>query len=245
MSDHSASSRFTFAPLTMLFLPYAGIVYFLHARQVLQAGFIAMALITGLSLILYVARNWQDIVAGFLGALLLMAILAGCAMIPVVGWIADVLLILFAFGSVLSAIGVLMPYAIKAALIWAVFLISLLPAVFHPIFSPAVIFLLSIVLGSVLAQKPRPTDEFILMMASTPLLVMAIASLGKLLQNGIVMRNVQYRQNVAAHTRAGVNVSSYTRLLSKTVPTVTTSVNPVAVAIGSAADDGVKQNKDA
>jgi hypothetical protein len=139
MTQQTESSSFTFAPLLMLFLPYAGIAYFLHAREVWPAGLIAMGAITGLCLLLYVARNWQEIVAGFLGALLLMVILAGCAMIPVVGWIADVLLILFAFGSVLSSISALVPYAIKAALIWAVFLISLLPVVFHPIISPAVL----------------------------------------------------------------------------------------------------------
>jgi hypothetical protein len=234
MTQQTDNAGFTFAPLLLLFVPYAGIVYFLQAREVWLAGIIAMGVITGLCLLLYVARNWQEIVAGFLGALLLMAILAGCAIIPVVGWIADVLLILFAFGSVLSSIGALLPYAIKAALIWAVFLISLLPMVFHPIISPAVIFLLSVGLGSALAKKQRPTDEFILMMASTPLLAMAIASLGKLLQSGIGMRTAQFQQNVSAHSRAGVQVGGYTRMITKTVPTITTTVNPVAAAIGTA-----------
>jgi hypothetical protein len=244
MTEQAAGSNFTFAPLLTLFIPYAGIAYFLKAREVWPAGLIAMGAITGLCLFLYVARNWQEIVAGFLGALLLMALLAGCAMIPVVGWIADVLLILFAFGSVLSSIGALMPYAIKAALIWAVFLISLLPVVFHPIVSPAIIFLLSVGLGLVLAKKQSPTDEFILMMASAPLLAMAIASLGKLLQSGIGMRSAQFQQNVSAHTRAGVQVGSYTRTITKIVPTVTTTVNPAAAAIGAASGQKVKADED-
>lgn len=245
MTKHAENSRFTFAPLLMLFLPYAGIAYFLHAREVWPAGLVAMGLITGVSLLLYVARNWQEIVAGMLGALLLMAILAGCAMIPVVGWIADVLLILFAFASVLSSIGALIPYAIKAVLIWTVFLVSLLPAVFHPIVSPAVIFLLSVGLGSALAKKQRPADEFILILASTPLLAMAIASLGKLLQSGIAMRSTQVQQNVSAHSRGSVNVGAYSRMVTKTVPTMTTMVNPAAAAIGSAAGPAKEDDRDA
>jgi hypothetical protein len=244
MTVSTDNSSFSFAPLLLLFAPYAGITYFLRTREVFPAGLAAMAAIIGLCLFLYVVRNWQEIVAGFLGALLLMAILAGCAMIPVVGWIADVILILFAFGSVLSSIGSLLPYAVKAALIWAVFLISLLPPVFHPIVCPVVILLLSVGLGSSLGKKPSPTDEFLLIMASWPLLAMAVASLGKLLQSGIGMRSAQFQQNLSAHTRAGVQVDGYTRTITKIVPTVTTTVNPAAAALGSAAGKKAKDDED-
>lgn len=195
----------------------------------------AVGAVTGICLLVYVARNWEELVAGILGSLLLIGILTICTFIPVVGWIADVLILLFAFGSVLSSISALMPYAIKAALIWAAFLVSLLPAVFHPVVSPAVVFLLSLGLGAALAKRQNAFDEFVFMMASVPLLAMAIISLGKLLQSGIAMRSTRFQQNVSAHTRAGVQVGSYTRTITKVEPAVVRAVNPTAAALGSAA----------
>ena len=209
-----------------------------------MAGLLAMAAITALCLLLYVFRNWQQLVAGLVSSLLLIVILTVCAMIPVVGWIADVLLLLYAFSSVLSSIGALMPYAIKGALIWAVFVISLLPVIFHPIISPVVILLLTVGLGTALSKKQSPTDEFILLIASGPLLALAIASLGRLLQSGLAMRSTQFQQNVSAHTRAGVNIDSYTRTITKVVPVMTTTLNPVAAALGSAAGSTVESDEE-
>lgn len=241
MNPQADNQRFSFAPLTMLFLPHVGIAYFCDRHDVWTAGMIAVGMITGLCVLLFIVRNFADLVAGILGSLLLLAILSACAMIPVVGWIADVLILLYALGSVLSSIGTLMPYAVKALAIWAVFLVSLLPAIFHPVISPAVVCLVALGLGSAVAKKSRPFDEFVLLMASIPLLSMAIVSLGKLFQSGIAMRNVQVRQNVSGYTtQAGAQVDAYTRVVTKTIPQVTTSINPGAVAAGSAAGQGAK-----
>jgi hypothetical protein len=236
MSRQSEVKGFAVAPLFMLFLPHAAISYFCAKSDLWPAGGAAAIVITGLCLVFFVARNWADLLAGVLGSFLLIALLAACAMIPVVGWIADVLIVLYALGSVFASIGALLPYALKGAAIWTVFLVSLLPAVFHPVASPLVIFLLCLGLGSALGKKASPFDEFILLMSSIPLFAMAVASLGKLFQSGIVMRNAQFQQNVSGYTtRAGVQVGDYTRTVTKVTPTLTTSVNPGAVAIGSSA----------
>lgn len=155
--------------------------------------------------------------AGILGSLLLIAILAGCAMIPVVGWLAGVLIFLFALGSVLASIGALIPHALKATAIWGLFLVSLMPEVFHPVASPLFMLIVSL----------------------------AVASLGRLFHSGIVMRSAQYQQNVSGYTtRAGVQVGDYTRTVTKKIPVSTTSVNPVAVALGSNAGQATKDSKD-
>jgi hypothetical protein len=229
----------------MLFLPCAAISYFCENDEVWPSGVLAAAAVIGLSLVLFVARNWAELLAGVLGSLMLIAILAGCAMIPVVGWIADVLIFVFALASVLSSIGALMPYALKGVAIWAVFLVSLCPAVFHPVASPLFVFVVCLGLGSSLAKKAKPFDEFILLMASIPLLGMAILSLGRLFQSGIVMRNAQFQQNVSGYTtRAGVQVGDYTRTITKTIPVGTTTVNPGAAAIGSTAGQLAKNDAD-
>jgi len=245
MSRSSPENAFSFSPLVMLFFPYAAIAYFYGSDEVMPAGIIAVGTITGLSLLLFVIRNWEELVAGMLGSLLLIAILAGCAFIPFVGWIADLLILLFALGSIWASIEALAPYAIKAAMIWAVFVVSLLPALYHPVASTVVVFLVCVGLGAALAKKARPFDEFILLMSSLPLLALAIASLGRLLQSGLVMRSAQFRQNVSGYTtRAGVQVGDYTRTITKTVPVSTTSINPAAAAIGSAAGQPTKDRSD-
>lgn len=78
------------------------------------------------------------------------------------------------------------------------------------------------------------------------MLALAVASLGRLFQSGIVMRSAQYQQNVSGYTtRAGVQVGDYTRTVTKTIRVSTTSVNPVAVAVGSNAGQSAKDDKDA
>jgi hypothetical protein len=246
MSRNLEDSRFSFAPFAMLFLPCAGISYFCDRHEVWPSGLMAVGAITGFCLLLYVARNLAELVAGILGSLLLVAILAGCAMIPFVGWIADALIFLFALGSVLASIGALIPHALKAAAIWGLFLVSLMPEVFHPVASPVFMLLVSLAMGAALGKKASPLDEFLLLMSSIPLLALAVASLGRLFQSGIVMRSAQYQQNVSGYTtRAGVQVGDYTRTVTKTIPVTTTSVNPVAVAVGSNAGQSAKDEKDA
>lgn len=235
MSQYSEKLRFSFIPLLMLFLPCCAISVFMERQDVWPAALIAVGMVTVTCVLLFIARNWEDLLAGVLASLLLIGILMGCALIPFVGWIADVLIFLFALTSIFASIAALIPYALKGMIIWAVFLIALCPAVFHPVASPAVIFVLCIGLGSALARKARPFDEFILLMSSIPLLAVAIASLGKLLQSGIVMRNAQFQQNVSGYTtRAGVQVGDYTRTITKAIPVLSTSVNPAAAAIGAA-----------
>ncbi len=243
MAQDSKNPAFSFAPLLMLFLPHAGIAYFCQKHEVWQAGLVAAAVVTGLCMLMFLIRNWAELLAGFFGALLIIGILTLCTMIPVVGWIADVLILLFAFGSVIASIGALMPYALKAVAIWAVFLVSLLPAVFHPVASPVAVLLMSLVMGAALAKKESPFDDFLLLMSSIPLLAMAIASLGKLLQSGVTMRSARFKQNVSGYTtRAGVQVADYTRTITKAVPVGTASVNPAAAAIGSTAGQKAKDD---
>jgi hypothetical protein len=185
-----------------------------------------------------------ELVAGILGSLLLIAILAGCAMIPVVGWLAGVLIFLFALGSVLASIGALIPHALKATAIWGLFLVSLLPEVFHPVASPLFMLIVSLAMGTALGKNASPLDEFLLLMSSIPLLALAVASLGRLFHSGIVMRSAPYQQNVSGYTtRAGVQVGDYTRTVTKTIPVSTTSVNPVAVALGSNAAQATRDSK--
>jgi hypothetical protein len=246
MSQKQQENRFSFIPFFMLFVPCGAISYFCEKHEVWPAALTVVGAVTGVCIILFVVRNWAELLAGIFGSLLFIAILAGCAMIPFVGWIADILIFLFALGSVLTSIGALLPYGLKAAVIWGIFLVALMPEVFHPIASPSVLFLFSLGLGSALGKKASPFDEFILLMSSIPLLAMAIASLGKLFQSGIVMRNAQFRQHVSGYTtRAGVQVGDYTRTITKTVPVSTTSVNPGAVAIGSTAGQPAKEGRDA
>lgn len=246
MPSPSKEHAFSFAPFFMLFLPCAAISYFCDGAAVWETGVLAVAGITALCLVLFVARNWADLVAGMLGSLLLIALLSACALIPVVGWIADVLIILYALGSIFAAIGALTPFALQAAALWAVFLVALLPAVFHPIASPVVILLVALGLGASLGKKERPFDAFILLVASIPLLALAIASLGRLLQSGVVIRNAQFRQHVSGYTtRAGVEVGDYTRTITKQIAVGTTSVNPGAAAIGASAGRGAQDDRDA
>lgn len=237
---------FSFAPLVMLFLPYAALMYFCKGSDVLLGGMIGAGAITGICLLTFVARNWRELLAGLLSSVMIIAILSVCALIPVVGWIADVLIVLYAFVSIWASIGALTPYALKAVAIWSVFIISLLPPVFDPVFSPLVVFAFSLALGAALAKKGRPLDEFLLIMTSIPLLAMAIASLGKLLQSGLVLRNAQFQQNVSGYTtRAGVQVDSYTRMITKTVPVTVTSFNPGAAVVGAVAGQQAQADKDA
>lgn len=183
---------------------------------------------------------------GMASAFVILAILAGCALIPLVGWIADILIILYALGSVWASIGALTPHAVKALAIWGVFFMTLLPPIFHPVGSPVFILIFSIWLGAMLAKQRRPFDAFIFMMSSIPLLAMAIASLGKLFQTQIGMRNAQFQQGVSGYTtRAGVQVGDYTRTITKSVPVLSTSVDAGAAAIGAAAGQKSKDERDA
>lgn len=235
MNSRSKTQRFSSIPLLCLFLPSVAIAFFCHKSDVWLVSAMAAAGITVACLLTFIARNWQDLLTGIVGSLLFIAMLMACACIPVVGWIADVFILLFALASIVASISALTPYALKGVAIWAVFLAAMSPPIFHPIISPALIFLLSLGLGSALAKKSSPADEFILLISSIPLLALAIASLGKLLQSGLVIRNAQFRQNVSGYTtRSGVQVADYTRTITKAVPVVQTSVNPVAAAIGGA-----------
>ena len=243
MRQQSEQAGFSFAPFIMLFLPYAAIAYFCEKNQLLPSGVIAVGGITALSVVLFVTRNWAELVAGMLATLLIIAVLSICALIPFVGWIASVLLILYALTSILATICTLTPFALKAAAIWAAFLVSLLPDLFHPIVSPAFVLLLSLGLGAAAGKKESPLDEFILLMSSIPLLILAVISLGRLFQSGIVMRNTQVQQNVSGYTtRAGVQVGDYTRTITKVVPVGINTLNPGAAAVGSAAGQMTKDD---
>lgn len=246
MLQESTQQRFSYVPFLMLFLPSAVVSFFSRADEAWQSGLIAAVVVTAICLLLYIVRNWSDLIAGMLGAFVILAILAGCALIPVVGWIADILIILYALGSVWASIRALTPHAVKALAIWGVFLVTLLPPIFHPVGSPVFILIFSIWLGVMLAKQRRPFDEFIFMMSSIPLLAMAIASLGKMFQTQIVMRNAQFQQGVSGYTtRAGVQVGDYTRTITKTIPVLSTSVDASAAAIGAAAGQKTNDDRDA
>lgn len=243
MSVSTAGKSFTFAPVFMLFVPCAAISYFCEAGEIWPAAMLAIAAVTCLGLLIFVVRHFEELLAGFLGALLLVALLGLCALIPVVGWIADVLIILFALSSILASISSLFPYALKAAVLWAVFLVAMAPAIHHPVISPLMVFIVSLGMGAALGKRVSPFDEFILMIASIPLLAAAVVSLGRLFQSGFVLRSVRMDQNVSGYTtRAGVQVGDYTRTITKTIPVATTSVNPAAAAVGSAAGRATKDD---
>jgi len=236
MKRQADDQGFSFAPLIALFLPNAAIALLCDRHDVWPAGIAAVAAVTVLGVLMFVARNWADLVAGMVASLLIFAVLALCALIPFVGWIASVLIVLYALVSILASINALLPYALKAAAMWAVFLVSLAPPVFHPIASPAVVFLVALGMGAAVAKKASPVDDFLLLLSSIPLLVLAIASLGRLLQSGFIVRNAQFQQNVSGYTtRGGVQVGDYTRMITKPVVVPTTSVNPGAAAIGATA----------
>lgn len=235
------SQRFSFAPLILLFLPYAAIAYFCDQNQVFPTGLIAVGVTTALCVILYVTRNWAELLAGVLATLLIFAVLTACALIPVVGWIASILLFLYSLASILAAINALIPYAMKAVAIWAFFLISLLPALFHPIVSPIVVLVVCLGLGSAMGAKASPFDEFVLLISSIPLLLLAIASLGRLFQSSVILRSGQFQQNVSGYTtRTGIQVGDYSRTITKVVPVTVHSVNPIATAVGSTAGNPLK-----
>lgn len=242
MTHRSDAPGFTFGPLLALFLPSVAISTYCDPGDVLPASAFAVGAITALSVLLYVARNWEQLVAGILGSLFIIIVLTLCTLIPFVGWIAGILIFVYAFASILGSINVLFPYALKAAALWALFLISMMPALFHPVGSPAVMLFIALGMGSALAKKDSPGDEFILMLASIPLLALAIASLGRLLQSGFIVRPTQLQQNVSGYTtRSGVQVGDYTRTVTRPVVISTTSVNPGAAALGAAAGQGARE----
>ncbi|WP_426057025.1 hypothetical protein [Janthinobacterium sp. PSPC2-1] len=228
---------FRFSILMLLLIPYILLYCAAGKEDRLPLAAVTAAATCLLSLVAHLYRNRIAILEGIAGSLLLIGILMLCAFIPVVGWIADVLLILYALASVLAALQVLLPIAFKGALILVVFIAALAPEIHHPLFSPLAYGLFCLFLTAWLSRKSDPFSELLLLFASLPLLAIVIASLGKMFRSGFsVTRNVKVGQHVSGYTtQAGVNVADYTRMVTKSVTTATTSVNATAVAVNTAA----------
>jgi hypothetical protein len=220
----------------LLLLPYALLCYCADQQDIPQLALATMVATSALCLLLHLYRNRSAILQGIIGSIVLIAILLGCALIPVVGWIADVLIVLYALSSVLAALSVLLPLALRAGVTWAVFFITLLPEIHHPVASPLAYLIFCVYSARSLSSRVDPYGELILGFASIPLLMMVIASLGKMFNSQLGTSNIRIRQNVSGYTtRAGVNVADYTRTITKEVTTVTTALNPNAALTGSAA----------
>jgi hypothetical protein len=227
---------FRLSILMLLVFPYALLYYAAGKEDRLPLAAMTAAATCLLSLVAHLYRNRIAILEGIAGSLLLIGILMLCAFIPVVGWIADVLLILYALTSVLAALQVLLPIAFKAALILVVFIAALAPEIHHPLYSPLAYGVFCLFLTAWLSRKSDPFSELLLLFASLPLLAIVIASLGRMLKSGFSVNNVKVGQHVSGYTtQAGVNVADYTRMVTKSVTTATTSVNATAVAVNAAA----------
>lgn len=245
MPAHKKNSRFRFSLLMLLVFPYALLVYFGNKQDMLPMAGLAAVSICLICLVLHVYRNRIAILEGIVASLLLIGLLMLCAFIPFVGWIADVLLVLYAISSIWIAFKVLLPIAFKAVMILIVFIVALVPEIHHPLFSPLAYGVFCIFLTQWLSGKEDPYGELLLLFASLPLLAMVIASLGKMFKSGFSVNKVKVGQQVSGYTtQAGVNVADYTRMVTKSVTTATISVNSTAVAANVAAGKSAEHTQD-
>lgn len=227
----------------LLVLPYAALYYLVDRRDILPFATATAFLVSFLCLSVHVYRNRKAILEGIIASIVLLAILSACALIPVVGWIADAVIILYALSSVFTAVGLLMPLALRAAVFWAAFFLALLPEFHHPVLSPLAYLAVCAWTANSLARKADPYGDFILGFASIPLLGMVIVSLGKMFRSDIGMRSIRMSQNVSGYTtRAGVQVGDYTRTVTRQVVASTTSLNPGVTVTHSAINDAVDRD---
>lgn len=226
MTAQTPRPSFKVGLFLLLLLPY-GLLHLLDSAGEMPAAIAAMALaIVSLCTLIHFVRHRRVILEGMLASLVLVGLCMACAMIPVIGWIFDAFLLLYAMANVLEAVGALMPLAMKALLMWAFFALTLLPAFHHPIYSPIAYVIFCLAVTSVFSKKNEPYGALVLLMASIPLLGMIIISLGKMFQSNVTMGRGGIKQHVAGYARSnGVQVGSYTRTVTGNVTTVTTSVN--------------------
>lgn len=240
MNMKKSRPEFKLGMFVFLMLPYLALNFFVERRD-MEVIVVTALVITVACMVLYICRNRQAIVEGIVASLLLFALLSACAFIPVIGWIFDVLVLLYALSSALSALQVLMPLVVRVALMWAVFVATLLPTIHHPVFSPLAYGVFCLFVTSALSKKADPYGELLILITSVPLLMIIIASLGRMFRSTVGTARVGVSQNVSGYTtQTGVQVNAYTRTVAKGVTTVTTSVNTNAVIANTAAANSVK-----
>lgn len=80
--------------LILLIFPYAMLNFFVAEGEKLLSSILTVLGGSLICLVLHIYRNRSAILEGIGGSLMLIAIVSLCSLIPVVGWIADVLIIL-------------------------------------------------------------------------------------------------------------------------------------------------------
>lgn len=243
-SHHKSSNDVKIGAIfLLLILPYALLCYGVDQQDVPQFAMASAVLVSFICLCTHLYRNRRAVLEGMVASIVLIAILSGCALIPVVGWVADGLIILYALSSVFMALSLLMPLAIRAAALWAAFFLALLPAFHHPLLSPLAYLVVCVWTARSLSRKADPFGDLILGFASIPLLGLVIVSLGRMFRSDVGMSSIRVSQNVSGYTtRAGVQVADYTRTITKQVVTSTTSLNPGVTAAHSAIKQAADKN---
>lgn len=235
---------FKFGLLFLLSFPYAVVRFFSDKREMVLPILASALIITIIATSLYFYKNRREILSGVVAAAISIVIFSILAMIPAVGWIFDILLLISIMASIIESIKTLAPLAAKSAMIWAVYVITLLPVFHNSTFNILGYLFFCIVLTAALSKKSSPYEELILVIASIPLLAIVIASLGKMFQSSIKMTSVKVPQSVSGYTtEAGVKVSAYTRNITKSLPETVIKINPSSAIVNRSSSSLVKREE--